>query len=226
MSEPSPTSGFSLRGVVVRRGGRAVLDGVDVDVPGDGVTVLWGPSGAGKTTLLRLLNRLDVPDEGTVSYRGTPLDDLDPLRLRRRVGMVFQRATPFPGTVRDNLAVAAPDAGDDAVRRVLEHVSLDPELLDRVADTLSGGELQRMCLARTLITEPEVLLLDEPTSSLDEEPRRVFERSVTDLARDGMTVVWVGHDDAQMRRVADRVLGVGDGAVTPLEGPVAAGEDG
>lgn len=226
MSEPSPTSGFSLRGVVVRRGGRAVLDGVDVDVPADGVTVLWGPSGAGKTTLLRLLNRLDVPDEGTVSYRGTPLDDLDPLRLRRRVGMVFQRATPFPGTVRDNLAVAAPDAGDDAVRRVLEHVSLDPELLDRVADTLSGGELQRMCLARTLITEPEVLLLDEPTSSLDEEPRRVFERSVTDLARDGMTVVWVGHDDAQMRRVADRVLGVGDGAVTPLEGPVAAGEDG
>lgn len=214
---------FALRRVVVRRGGRAVLNGVDVDVPPDGVTVLWGPSGSGKTTLLRLLNRLDVPDEGTVSYGGTPLDDLDPLRLRRRVGMVFQRATPFAGTVRDNLAVAAPDAREDAVRAVLDRVSLDADLLDRDADTLSGGELQRMCLARTLITEPEALLLDEPTSALDEEPRRVFERSVADLARDGMTVVWVGHDDAQVRRVADRVLAVGDGAVTP--GTVPAGDD-
>ncbi|WP_285650311.1 ATP-binding cassette domain-containing protein [Actinomycetospora sp. NBRC 106375] len=213
---------FTLRGVVVRRGGRAVLDGVDVEIPPDGVTALWGPSGAGKTTLLRLLNRLDVPDEGTVSYGGTPLDDLDPLRLRRRVGMVFQRATPFAGTVRDNLAVAAPDAGDDAVRAVLARVSLDADLLDRDAETLSGGELQRMCLARTLIVEPEALLLDEPTSALDEEPRRVFERSVTDLARDGITVVWVGHDEAQVGRVADRVLDVSGGAVTP--GTVPGGD--
>ena len=214
---------FSLRGVVVRRGGRAVLDGVDADVPGEGITALWGPSGAGKTTVLRLLNRLDVPDEGTVSYGGTPLDDLDPLRLRRRVGMVFQRATPFAGTVRENLAVAAPAADDDAVQAVLERVSLGADLLDRAADTLSGGELQRMCLARTLITEPEALLLDEPTSALDEGPRRVFERSVIDLARDGISVVWVGHDDAQVRRVADHVLAVRDGAVTPTEGPVTTG---
>jgi len=205
---------FSLRGVTVRRGDRTVLDDVDADIPSDGVTVLWGPSGAGKTTLLRLLDRLDVPDEGTVSYGGTPLDDLDVLALRRRVGMVFQRATPFAGTVRDNLAVAAPDAGEEEVHRVLERVSLDADLLDRDADTLSGGELQRMCLARTLITEPEAVLLDEPTSALDEEPRRVFERSVLELARDGLTVVWVGHDEAQVQRVADRVLQVADGRVT------------
>jgi putative ABC transport system ATP-binding protein len=205
---------FSLRGVVVRRGDRTVLDGVDADIPAEGVTVLWGPSGAGKTTLLRLLDRLDVPDAGTVSYDGTPLDDLDVLALRRRVGMVFQRATPFAGTVRDNLAVAAPDAHDDVVHRVLERVSLDAALLDRGADTLSGGELQRMCLARTLITEPEAVLLDEPTSALDEEPRRAFERSVLELARDGLTVVWVGHDEAQVQRVADRVLHVAEGRVT------------
>ena len=204
---------FSLRGVCVRRGGRTVLDAVDADIPSDGITVLWGPSGAGKTTLLRLLDRLDVPDSGAVSYGGTPLDDLDVLDLRRRVGMVFQRATPFAGTVRDNLAVAAPEAGDEAVRRVLERVSLDAALLDRDADTLSGGELQRMCLARTLITEPEAVLLDEPTSALDEEPRRAFERSVLELARDGLTVVWVGHDEAQVQRVADRVLRVEDGRV-------------
>lgn len=205
--------GFSLRGVVVRRGGHAVLDGVDAHIPSDGVTVLWGPSGAGKTTLLRLLDRLDVPDEGTVSYGGTPLDDLDVLALRRRVGMVFQRATPFAGTVRDNLAVAAPHADDQAVRAVLERVSLEADLLDRDAETLSGGERQRMCLARTLITEPEALLLDEPTTALDEEPRRVFERSVLELARDGLTVVWVGHDEEQVRRVGDRVLRVAEGRV-------------
>ncbi|TDQ62541.1 phosphate ABC transporter ATP-binding protein (PhoT family) [Actinomycetospora succinea] len=205
---------FSLRGVVVRRGDRAVLDDVDADIPSDGITVLWGPSGAGKTTLLRLLDRLDVPDAGTVSYGGTPLDDLDVLALRRRVGMVFQRATPFAGTVRDNLAVAAPDADDDAVRRVLQRVSLDAALLDRDADTLSGGEVQRMCLARTLITEPEAVLLDEPTSALDEGPRRTFEQSVLELARDGLTVVWVGHDEEQVRRVADRVLHVSEGRVT------------
>jgi putative ABC transport system ATP-binding protein len=212
---------FTLRGVTVRRpdpdGGapRAVLDGVDTDIPGDGTTVLWGTSGAGKTTLLRLLDRLDVPDAGVVRYRGTPLDDLDPLALRREVGMVFQRPTPFAGTVRDNLRVAAPDGGDDRFGELLERVSLPVEVLGRDADTLSGGELQRMCLARTLVVEPRVLLLDEPTSALDAEPTRTFERTVADLARAGLTVVWVSHDAAQVRRVADRVLEVAGGSVRP-----------
>lgn len=207
-------AGFVLRGVTVRRGGRTVLDGVDAEIPGQGVTALWGPSGAGKSTLLRLLDRLDVPDDGSITYDGTPLDQLDPHRLRRRVGMVFQRATPFAGTVADNLAVAAPDADRTARGKALERVSLDPELLDRDADTLSGGELQRMCLARTLITEPETLLLDEPTSALDATPAREFERTVLALVDDGdLTVVWVGHDDEQVRRVADRVLELRDGGL-------------
>lgn len=208
------TDGFALRGVVVRRADRTVLDGIDVDVPGRGVTALWGPSGAGKTTLLRLLNRLDVPDAGTVSYRGTALDDLDPRTLRRRVGMVFQRATPFPGTVADNLAVAAPDADRESMGRALEQVSLPASVLDRDADTLSGGERQRMCLARTLITEPEALLLDEPTSALDETPARAFEDTVLGLAAGGLTAVWVGHDEDQVARVADRVVALRDGAAT------------
>ncbi|WP_312029893.1 ATP-binding cassette domain-containing protein [Actinomycetospora sp. TBRC 11914] len=219
--EDSDAPAFTLRGVTVHRpapdGGppRAVLDAVDADVPVPGTTVLWGPSGAGKTTLLRLLDRLDVPDEGVVRYRGTPLDDLDPLALRREVGMVFQRPTPFAGTVRDNLRVAAPDAGDDRFTDLLTRVSLPTDVLDRDADTLSGGELQRMCLARTLVVEPRVLLLDEPTSALDAEPTRTFERTVADLAAAGLTVVWVSHDAAQVRRVADRVLEVAEGRVRP-----------
>lgn len=213
--DPARVPAFRLDGVVVERDGRRILDDVDAAVPASGVTALRGPSGAGKTTLLRLLNRLDVPDRGTVSYRGTALDDLDPLVLRRRVGMVFQRPTPFPGTVRDNLAVAVPDADAASMTASLEQVSLDAETLDRRADTLSGGEVQRMCLARTLIVGPEALLLDEPTSSLDDVPAREFERTVTALAGEhGIAVVWVSHSDDQVQRVSDHVLEVREGRVT------------
>jgi putative ABC transport system ATP-binding protein len=200
-----------LERVTVVRAGRRVLDGVTARIPAAGITVVSGPSGAGKTTLLRLCNRLEVPDGGRVCYRGRPLDELDPLVLRRRVGMVFQRPTPFPGTVADNLAVARPDAGTGELSTTLERVALDPGLLGQEARTLSGGELQRMCLARTLVTQPETLLLDEPTSALDAQPKLVFEATARDLAAQGITIIWVTHDDAQAARVADRIYQLRDG---------------
>jgi len=200
--------------VTVARAGRRVLDGVTARIPAAGITVVSGPSGAGKTTLLRLCNRLEVPDSGTVCYRGQALDELDPLVLRHRVGMVFQRPTPFPGTVADNLAVAHPDAGPEELGAALTRVALDPGLLGQDARTLSGGELQRMCLARTLVTQPETLLLDEPTSALDAEPKQVFETTARDLAGQGITIIWVTHDDAQARRVADRIYQLRDGRLS------------
>lgn len=205
---------FEFERVTVVRTGRRILDGVTASVPADGITVVSGPSGAGKTTLLRLCNRLEIPDSGRVRYRGQPLDVLDPLVLRRRVGMVFQRPTPFPGTVADNLAVAHPDAGAGELGAALNRVALDPGLLDQDARTLSGGELQRMCLARTLVTQPETLLLDEPTSALDREPKQVFEATARDLAAQGITIIWVTHDDAQALRVADRGYQLRDGHLT------------
>jgi len=204
MTEPRAVA-FEFTGVSVLRAGRRVLDEITARIPAAGITVVSGPSGAGKTTLLRLCNRLEVPDGGKVCYRGQPLDELDPLVLRRRVGMVFQRPTPFPGTVADNLAVARPDADAGELSTALDRVALDPDLLSQEARTLSGGELQRMCLARTLVTSPETLLLDEPTSALDEQPKRVFEDTARGLAAQGITVVWVTHDDAQARRVATRI---------------------
>ena len=206
-----PTVAFGFEQVTVTRGERRVLDAVTAVIPAAGVTVVFGPSGSGKTTLLRLCNRLELPDSGTIRYRGRPLDDLDPLRLRRRVGMVFQRPTPFPGTVAENLAVARPDADPETMTTALKRVALDPELLGREARTLSGGELQRMCLARTLVTEPETLLLDEPTSALDDRPKRVFEQTARELADQGITIIWVTHDEAQVDRVADRVHRLRDG---------------
>ena len=202
---------FDFQRVSVSRAGRPVLDKVTAQVPAAGITVVAGPSGAGKTTLLRLCNRLEIPDAGTVCYHGQPLDELDPLVLRRRVGMVFQRPTPFPGTVADNLAVASPGAGSGDMSTALTRVALDPDLLGQDARTLSGGELQRMCLARTLVTQPETLLLDEPTSALDAQPKLVFESTARGLAAQGITIIWVTHDDAQAGRVADRVYRLRDG---------------
>jgi putative ABC transport system ATP-binding protein len=209
---------FEFEQVSVRRAHRLVLDEVSARIPAAGITVVAGPSGAGKTTLLRLCNRLDIPDAGRVWYRGQPLDELDPLALRRRVGMVFQRPTPFPGSVADNLAVAHPDAGAEEMTTALIRVALDPGLLDQEARTLSGGELQRMCLARTLVTRPETLLLDEPTSALDAQPKQVFEATARDLAAQGITIIWVTHDSAQADRVADRIYQLCDGDLTAAAG--------
>jgi putative ABC transport system ATP-binding protein len=215
----SESRAFEFERVTVLRAGRRVLDEVTASIPAAGITVVAGPSGAGKTTLLRLCNRLEIPDQGMVCYRGRPLDELDPLVLRRRVGMVFQRPTPFPGTIADNLAVAHPDAGTEELSTALKRVALDPGLLGQEARTLSGGELQRMCLARTLVTQPETLLLDEPTSALDAQPKEVFEHTARDLAAQGITIIWVTHDDAQAHRVADRIYQVRDGHLS-----LAAGE--
>ena len=217
MDQQQPVA-FEFEQVTVRRAGRLVLDGVSTQIPEAGITVVAGPSGAGKTTLLRLCNRLDIPAAGKVWYRGQPLDELDPLALRRRVGMVFQRPTPFPGSVADNLAVAHPVAGTEEMTTALMRAALDPGLLDQEARTLSGGELQRMCLARTLVTQPETLLLDEPTSALDAQPKEVFEASARDLAAQGITIIWVTHDSAQADRVADRIYQLRDGHLTAAAG--------
>jgi len=211
-----PAVAFELERVTVQRAGRRILDELTATIPAAGITVVSGPSGAGKTTLLRLCNRLEVPDAGIIYYRGQPLDELDPLVLRRRVGMVFQRPTPFPGTVADNLAVARPDAGTGELSTALDRVALDPGLLGQEARTLSGGELQRMCLARTLVTQPETLLLDEPTSALDAQPKQVFEATARHLADQGITIVWVTHDDAQAARVADRIYQLRGGHLTGI----------
>ncbi len=165
-----------------------------------------GPSGSGKSTLLRLCNRLVVPTSGRVLFRGDDVADLDPRRLRRRVGMVFQRPTPFDGTVADNLHVAAPGLDDAAAVAALERADLDGSFLGRDAGELSGGEAQRMCLARTLVTDPEVLLMDEPTSALDPRSSKVLEELAIGLAASGVPVVWVSHDLDQLRRLATWVV--------------------
>lgn len=204
---------FAFEDVRLSADGERILDGVTADVGGAGITCLLGPSGAGKSTVLRLCNRLAVPDTGRVRFRGRDVAELDPLALRRRVGMVFQQPTLFGGTVRDNLHVARPDRDDAVLAEVLARVELDPAFLDRRADGLSGGEAQRVCLARTLVTGPEVLLLDEPTSALDPVARRSLEVLARRLADGGVPQLWVTHDLDQAARLADDVVVIVAGRV-------------
>jgi putative ABC transport system ATP-binding protein len=201
---------FELEEVTVVRGGRAVLGPLDLTIATGGAdagpVVVVGPSGSGKSSLLRLLNRLDVPASGTVRIDGVDLATMDPTVLRRRVAMVFQRPVPLPGTVADNLRVAAPELTDDAVAEALTRVGLDPALADRDARELSGGEAQRMGLARSLATEPEVVLFDEPTSSLDHESAARIEELAIALCDQGIGVIWVTHDRAQRDRLGRTVI--------------------
>ncbi len=215
---------FEFVDVVVERQGVRALDGLTAAIPRHGVTAVFGPSGSGKSTLLRLCNRLELPTSGRVSFYGSDIAGLDPLWLRRRVGMCFQRPTPFPGTVADNLRAADPDASAARMRETLDRVALTGSWLDRDVAGLSGGEAQRVCLARTLLARPQVLLLDEPTSAVDTEAAEVIERAVRDLAADGTPALWVTHNSAQVERAADRALRLKAGRSLGL-GPVASKPD-
>ncbi len=193
---------FTFDAVGVRFGTTEVLRGLELDVAGSGITVVLGPSGSGKSTLTRLCNRLLDPSSGRVDLRGTDVRALDVLQLRRAVGMVFQRPTLFDGSVGDNLtATGVTDAA--AHEEVLDGVGLDAGFLQRDGGTLSGGEAQRVCLARSLLVRPQVLVADEPTASLDEASSRTLEQLARRLADDGVPILWVTHDLAQVDRIAD-----------------------
>lgn len=212
MPATSATPLFTFDDVWLRAGDRDILRGVTTTIAEEGITVIRGASGSGKSTLLRLCNRLEVPTSGTILFRHEDLLAIDPVRLRRTVGMVFQRPTPFPGSVLENLLAAAPMTPEQAERQ-LERVGLPVDLLERDALTLSGGEAQRMCLARTLATGCEVLLADEITSSLDPEATARLEQLGKELSASGTTVLWVTHDDEQARRMADHLIWIEGGRV-------------
>ena len=218
---------FEFDRVTVTGSSGVRLSIIELALPSSGVTALVGPSGSGKSTLLRLCNRLELPTSGTISYRGHPMADLDPLSLRRQVGMVFQKPVLFAGTVRDNLAEANGVLDDDAYRAVLKRVALEESFLERPADELSGGEAQRTCLARALVASPTALLMDEPTSSLDSAAAHRLEGLARQLADEGIPVVWVSHDLEQVNRIADHVVVVISGSIRftgPISGLVHASD--
>ncbi len=169
-------------------------------------TAVVGPSGAGKSTLLRLLDRLLEPTSGRVLFHGAPLTTYDVLELRCRIGLVQQAPVLLGAVVLADLRVGRPGLTPDEAAALLERAGLEGLPMDRETTSLSGGEAQRLCLARALAVGPEVLLLDEPTSALDAVAAQSVERVIRSLVADGLTAVLVSHDLRQARRLADDVV--------------------
>jgi len=196
---------------------RTLLADINFTLESGEVLAVVGPSGAGKSTLLRLLNRLDEPTSGTVLLSGTDTRGMAPRELRRRIGMVMQRAYLFPGTVAENVAFGPQQQNQtmslEEIERLLTQVGL-AGYASRDALTLSGGEAQRVAITRALANQPEVLLLDEPTSALDEIARRGVETLLESLVRQRhLTCVWVTHSIEQARIMADKVLAIDSGRI-------------
>jgi putative ABC transport system ATP-binding protein len=198
--------GFLLERVSVVRGDATVLWQVSAHLSARRCSAVMGASGSGKTTLLRLLNRLIDPTAGKVLLDGVALTELDVLALRRRVGLVAQAPVLLAEVVLDEVRVGRPDLSDGRVIELLARVGLDEQFAARPTAALSGGEAQRLCLARSLAVEPEVLLLDEPTSALDGPSASVIATLVCDHVKEGGTVVLVSHDRALIGGVAERVF--------------------
>ncbi|WP_305045749.1 ATP-binding cassette domain-containing protein [Geoalkalibacter sp.] len=208
---------------------RLVLDGLSLRLASHLITAVVGPSGCGKTTLIRLANRLEEPDAGRILLAGRDVRSLDPLDLRRRVGLVGQLPFMFPGTVLDNLGktfalrrMTAPAPDSEQMLELLDLCQIPPELLGQDARRLSPGQQQRVSLARALIAGPDVLLLDEPTSALDRPTADRLSMMLRDLARSrGLTILMVTHDLRLAERCAERLAFLNEGRILE-EG--AAGE--
>jgi tungstate transport system ATP-binding protein len=201
---------YRLRGITRRYGAREVLNVAELDIERGQVLCLVGPSGAGKSTLLRILGFLEEPSAGELIYNGTAVHGEPSLEMRRRVTMVFQRPILLHGTVTYNVnyGLRLRRQGVDAgiTRAALQQVGLT-HLEHAHAHTLSGGEMQRVALARAIVLQPDVLLLDEPTASLDPYNVSLIESIITDLNRTrGTTIVLVTQNVFQARRLAQRAL--------------------
>jgi phosphate transport system ATP-binding protein len=223
---------FDVRDLTATYGSTTAVSGVNLEIYRNLITAMIGPSGCGKSTFIRCLNRMNdlVPGakvDGSVLYHGQDIygDGVDPVEVRRRIGMVFQRANPFPKSIYDNVAWGPRVLGmkkglDERVEKALTDAALWDEVKDRLkrsALSLSGGQQQRLCIARAIAIEPEVLLLDEPASALDPIATAAIEELMHDLKRD-YTLVIVTHNMQQAARVADMTaffsLEVGDGRRT------------
>ena len=200
--------------------GVRIVDDVTVTAPTGSVLVVVGPSGAGKSSFLRLLNRLDEPTSGTVRFEGRDYRQIPPRELRRRVGMVTQTAYLFPGTLGDNLRFGPLQQGIELPSKTIDALLTEVGLEGRSSEDvvhLSGGEAQRVSLARALANTPAVLLLDEPTSSLDAEAKGEVEKLIlTVVRRNELTCVMVSHDLSQAARVADRIMVMNKGRVAKI----------
>ncbi|MGA7435146.1 MAG: phosphate ABC transporter ATP-binding protein PstB [Solirubrobacterales bacterium] len=224
-AEPAPESGdvwnkekvFEVNDVTVSYGGKPAVKGVSMDIFRNEVTALIGPSGCGKSTLLRCLNRMNdlvasASVDGEILYHGQDLygPKVDPVQVRKMIGMVFQKPNPFPKSIYDNIAFGPRVLGlkdiDERVEKALRGAALWDEVKDRLKDNaygMSGGQQQRLCIARTMAVDPEVILMDEPCSALDPISTGKIEDLMSEL-KEQYSIVIVTHNMQQAARVSDK----------------------
>lgn len=201
-----------------------VLSAVSCSFRQGELTALIGPSGSGKSSLIRLINRLDDPLQGQILLEGQDIRELAPPLLRQRIGMMLQKAHLFEGTVLDNLQQPfryrkkpLPGPDDPHITRCLTLARLTPDFLERDARTLSGGEQQRVSLARTLISQPQALLLDEPTSALDRPTTDSLGQTLQELCRsEQLAIILVTHDLRLAERISDQLLYMEQGRIVEI----------
>jgi putative ABC transport system ATP-binding protein len=206
-------------------GGRDVLKSQHFSIPVGTFTVIRGPSGAGKSTLLRLMNRLEELQAGTICYRGSALTDLDPPQLRQQVAYLQQMPVVPNLTVRETLLLpfafgvnkGLTPPSDDKLTIRLDELLLGNIGLDERAAALSVGQRQRLCLARALMTDPDTLLLDEPTASLDSESKTVVARVAQRLCKDGVTVIMVTHEGFSPQGLPKLEINIQNGKVEVIQ---------
>lgn len=209
---------LSVRSLTFGYGDRPILHNISFEAQQGAVTMIVGASGCGKSTLLRLINRLIEPPAGAIWLDGEDVTNLPPKTLRRRAGLVFQRPRLFQGTVAENIRYGPNLTGhklsDTEMGDLLEAVQLDADMGKVSAETLSGGQIQRVAIARILANEPHLLLLDEATTALDPRATHHVEETVRHLcATRQLAALWVTHDVAQVSRVADHIIYLQDGKV-------------
>jgi len=216
-TDPDAEPAVDLRGVSVYYGSFRAVKDISFEVPPNAITSLIGPSGSGKSTLLRAINRMNdlIPGtrfEGEVLYHGENLyaDTVDPVEVRRRIGMVFQKANPFPKSIYDNVAFGPRINGfrgklDEVVEGSLRRAALWDEVKDKLRQSglaLSGGQQQRLCIARAIAVQPEIILMDEPASALDPRSTLQIEELMSELKKN-YTIIIVTHNMQQAARASD-----------------------
>ena len=192
-----------------------IIKNISVKIDRKGITGIIGPSGSGKSTFLRLLNRLISASTGKISLDGECYDTIPIRNLRKRIGLVQQRPYLFPETVRDNLTYGPRIWGINLLEKdffaLLDEVALPHEFLDRNVENLSGGEQQRVSVARSLANNPEILLLDEPTGALDIVSEEILENTIKKLSQEGIKIIIVTHSLEQTKRLTDQLLFLKEG---------------
>ncbi|MDP7071483.1 MAG: ABC transporter ATP-binding protein [Candidatus Marinimicrobia bacterium] len=211
---------FRLENVSLKISGKLLLENISLDISQGDFMLITGPSGSGKTTLLRMLNGLHSPTSGNVHYNGKPILNENLAQTRQEIGMVFQNLAVFMGSVRENLllrqrwdASFLPSEKDTA--NALQNVDLAGDMLNADARSLSGGEKQRLALARVLLNNPKALLLDEPTANLDEALAAQILERISKLKHDlGLTVVLVSHQSSAYMEGISRNIQLDKGNIT------------